>query len=427
MTCINRREFLRRNVLTSVGVGLGAGSCHFQGATVTPAKSADTEALIPIPIQVVIDDVGWWCGQDDSARQGPYRTGINRNHVPADYQAIVDLGRALGIRPQAAMILCEWDRENILQDVPTSTWQGKQWDNSKWIGPWLEKSAEIIRNNPMHFELTIHGLGHEYWTGGTFTRAEWADNSGIMRPRDQVKLHLDYFGKLMEQNHLGSFPKSFVPTAFRHGFGRTPGQDLSMAAILKQRGVNYINTPFRIMRNNEEVQYGVFGIDAGVMTVDRGSDQFSWDVFSAQPTGTAQGQTCGLHWPNMLHPDPERNSEVVGRWVTYLTPFNDRLDTLLASDSVAFQRQLAHQACTQLSITGNRIELDFTRTNTLPDRLAKREFTLKVKNPRQLQFSSRNIEIVSISVRERESFLHSLVLKRKSGKTKAQVHYKQQT
>lgn len=48
-----------------------------------------------MPLQVVIDDVGWWSGNDGSMRQEPYRTGINRNHVPADYKAIVDLGRAL--------------------------------------------------------------------------------------------------------------------------------------------------------------------------------------------------------------------------------------------------------------------------------------------------------------------------------------------
>ncbi len=66
--------------------------------------------IIPRPIQVVIDDVGWWSGEDGSEWQEPYRTGINRNHVVADYKAIVALGKALGIRPQAATILGEWDR-----------------------------------------------------------------------------------------------------------------------------------------------------------------------------------------------------------------------------------------------------------------------------------------------------------------------------
>ena len=130
---------------------------------------------IPMPLQVVIDDVGWWSGEDGSARQEPYRTGIHRRHVPADYRAIVELGRALGIRPQAATVLCEWDTENILRALPESTWMGAEWDNSRWIGPWLEEAADVIRQNEAHYELTIHGLGHEYWTDGRFTRAEWAD------------------------------------------------------------------------------------------------------------------------------------------------------------------------------------------------------------------------------------------------------------
>ena len=113
-----------------------------------------------MPIQVVIDDVGWWSGEDGSKKQEPYRTGINRNHVPADYRAIVELGKSLGIRPQAAMVLCEWDKENILRQLPTSTWMGEKWDNSKWVGPWMEEAAEIIRNNRELFR----NYNTRYWS-----------------------------------------------------------------------------------------------------------------------------------------------------------------------------------------------------------------------------------------------------------------------
>lgn len=187
-----------------------------------------------MPIQIVIDDVGWWSGEDGSTRQEPYRTGINRNHVPADYQAIVNLGKKLGVRPQAATILCEWDRQNILRNLPTSTWMREKWDNSKWVGPWLDEAAEIIRNNKNHYELTLHGVGHEYWEDEHFTRAEWADRSGQMRPLDQVELHLDYFARLLDQNQLGSFPTSFVPTAFLHGFGLTGDHQISYVLMLER-------------------------------------------------------------------------------------------------------------------------------------------------------------------------------------------------
>ena len=197
MQNMTRREFAKKSALICTGI---AGSKYIGAKEVFAVSGEKLSVTIPMPIQVVIDDVGWWSGEDGSKLQQPYRTGINRKHVPADYQAIADLGKKLGIRPQAATILSEWDRENILRDVPTSTWMREKWDNSKWVGPWLDEAADIIRNNRDHYELTLHGLGHEYWEDENFTRAEWADPSGQMRPLDQVEIHLDYFAKIMDQN-----------------------------------------------------------------------------------------------------------------------------------------------------------------------------------------------------------------------------------
>ncbi len=317
---MTRREFTTKSAL--VGVGLTATNflaCKGRSSV----RNYKLSATVPMPIQIVIDDVGWWSGEDGHERQQPYRTGIGRNHVPADYQAIVDLGVQLGVRPQAATILCEWDRENILREVPTITWMREKWDNSQWIGPWLDEAADIIRNNQDHYELTLHGVGHEYWQDENMTRAEWADSSGKMRPLDQVELHLDYFEKILNQNQLGTFPTSFVPTAFLHGFGLTGEHNISMAGVLKKRGMNYINTPFYNMYNAEGAQFGLFGVDSGVITVDRGEDLLGWDAFSEKPAGVLTGPTCGLHWPNLLHKDPSRNSEIVDAWVKLLQAYND--------------------------------------------------------------------------------------------------------
>ena len=238
MKKISRRNFIKNTSKLSSGLVILGTNTHFlSSCSIKNTSEKKLKIFIPMPIQVVIDDVGWWSGKDGSKKQEPYRTGINRNHVPNDYLAIAELGRELGIRPQAAIILCEWDKKNILRQLPTSTWMSEKWDNSKWVGQWLEETAEIIRNNKNHFELTVHGIGHEYWEGGNFTRAEWTDSKGQMRPQDQVELHLDYFEKLMNQHNLGSFPNSFVPTAFRHSFGPSEGRNISLAEILEKRGI----------------------------------------------------------------------------------------------------------------------------------------------------------------------------------------------
>lgn len=419
---ISRRKFIKKTTKITVGLTIGNSASKLLA---TPDKSVEKKEIvsIPMPIQVVIDDVGWWSGEDGNKRQEPYRTGINRNHVPADYQAIVDLGKALNIRPQAATILCEWDRENILKNLPTSTWMRENWDNSKWVGPWLDEAADIIRNNKNHYELTLHGVGHEYWNDENFTRAEWADRSGQMRPLDQVELHLDYFAKLMDQNQLGQFPTSFVPTAFLHGFGPTGNHEISMAGVLRKHGISYINTPFYNMYNAEGVQFGLFGVDAGVITVDRGEDLFDWDIFGGNPVGIISGPTCGLHWPNLLHENPERNQEIVDAWVKFLRPYNDKPETILAKDSSYFINQLIHNVKTKIQINETFIGIDFSETDKLKEQHISSQLTIKIVSGKKLTFKSNEIKISDSKMSsQQDRIIHTLELHRQSDKDTIKIN-----
>lgn len=314
------------------------------------------EACIPLAIQVVIDDVGWWCGADGHERGEPYRSGCVRDHVPADYAAIVELGQRLGMRPQAAMILCEWDRGNVLREVPSATWQGREWDNSQWVGPWLEEAAEIIVDGREHFELTIHGIGHEYWDEqGVPTRAEWHDREGRMRPRDEVLRHLEYYSRLLEMNALGPLPESFVPAAFLHRFGA--GEE-GMGAILARHGVKYMSTPYGGMFRDRETEAQWFGFDEGVLTVDRGRDLLNWHVTGGEPVGEIVGPVCGMHWPNLLHEDPARNSAVVDRWVALLEPYGRRWDRMLARNAAEGFSQCVYHTLGKVRVEGEVVKVD---------------------------------------------------------------------
>lgn len=409
MEDLSRRKFIKNSTKGLAAVGLGAA---LEGCNNNQQSEIKLAASIPLPIQVVIDDVGWWSGKDGSSYQEPYRTGINRDHVIADYKAIVDLGKALEIRPQAAMVLGEWDRQNILRKVPHCTWMGEKWDNSKWVGPWLEEAADLINSNKQYFEITMHGLGHEWWTNGKFTRAEWADDKGVMRPKAILEQHLDAYAEIMQQNNLGELPSSFVPNAFKHSFGITEGNDVSMAELIRTRGFTYINTPFESMFNNKAVQYRVFGVDSGIMTVDRGSDAYDWNVISTIPERTIIAPTCGLHWPNLLHEDPERNSEIVQGWVKLLSPFKDNPDTMLAKNSLVFQKQLVHHTVSKLEVKNNEIELDFSNVHEVGTVVPNNELTIKVSCDKEITFSSDTIRIVSVtSTKGSDRILYNLNLK----------------
>jgi hypothetical protein len=298
---------------------------------------------------------------------------------------------------------------------------GEKWDNSKWVGPWLEEAADIINRNKKNLEITLHGVGHEYWVDGKFSRAEWASKDGTMRSKDQVERHLDFYQEILKQNNLGEFPSSFVPTAFCHAFGKTVGSNISIAELLKKRGIKYVNTPFSSMANAGSVSNRYFGFDSGLITVDRGEDLLDWNMIGVQPKGVITGPVCGMHWPNLLNADPKRNSESVNEWVKLLKPYNESAETMLATDSEQFRVQLAHFGCTAVKTEENAIEFDFVNTDSLPVSYFEDEFFIKVKSASRLTFQSNDMKILTESSFSDNSYSYQLKLKRLSAAKKGGI------
>jgi hypothetical protein len=374
------------------------------------------QAWIPAPIQIVIDDVGWRRGVDGHERGEPFRTGMGRNHGPADYEAVVSLGRQLGMRPQAAMALCEWDRDNILRDLPTATWLGSDWDNSACVGPWMDEAAAVIREGAAHFELTLHAVGHEYWETRRMTRAEWFDPQNRMRPREQVLRHLEAYMRLLDRNDL-PLPESFVPAAFQYGFG-DPQE--GFACILREHGIRHISTPFAQMRRAREPEAAFFGVECGLVTVDRGTEAPFWSAKACRPDYEVDGPIVGLHWPNLLHPDPDRNEEVVARWVEFLRPYDARCDRMLAPDTRRCWTQLVYCAGAEVSRDGGGIILDFGSLCDLDAALLGDEFTLKIALPSGRTVASSELEVVR-TLREPASGLLRATFRRRRGLRRARL------
>lgn len=342
------------------------------------------KGAIPLPLQIVIDDVGWWSGEDGSARHEPYRTGIGRHHVAADYEALAALGQGLGMRPMVAFVAAEWDREDLLRELPSSTWMGERWDNRQWVGPWLEESADILRRHRDHLELALHGLAHEYWHDGRLERTEFHDRDGNLRRRDEVVRHLEYFGRLLEQNGLGPFPVSFVPPASNHSFGLG---EVGMQAVLRDFGVRFVTTRFASCRRAAPFQNPWIASECGVALVERASLAAGWQDLDPRPNFAFDQPTCALHWPNILHPDPRRNLEVVGRWVEHLRPFGQRLDGMLAADTKSGWTQTAYYSLADVTEAAGGFEIDVAAVQAVSTPAFDLAFTFKVEAPPAVRWS----------------------------------------
>ncbi len=374
---------------------------------------------IPLPLLMVIDDVGWWSGEDGHSRGEPYRTGVGRAHVPSDYSALVSLGRRLGMRIQAAMALCEWDRDDSLRTVPTATWMGASWRNDRWRGPWLDEAAAILASGRDAVEITLHGVGHEYWTDGILSRAEWYDGEGRMRPPDQVRAHLDAFARLLAQNGLGGFPRSYVPAAFRHAFDPEGG---GLSAILSEYGVRYLSTPFASMVGAARTPERALGVENGLLTLDRGVFPMNWRTLDGRPSGNAAGPILGLHWPNVLHEDPARNEEVVERWAAFVRPYARRPDRVLARDTAECWTQAAFHYGTEVRCGLWDAGLDFRRLDRLSAPGLGDTFAMRVEGAAGLRMLSPDLETLCDEPAE-DGAARLLRVRRKPGVVRARLAF----
>lgn len=301
-------------------------------------KYAGAVISVPMPIFLVIEDVGWWQGVDGSMRNEPFRNRFGRCHTLADYQTLARLAQRLSMRIVLGMVMGEWDRTNYLKGVPGATWMGKSWDNRVNQGPWLEETAQYLRDHSDLLEIALHGICHEFWQNGQMQRSEFHDQDGRMRPWSVIQRHIEAFANLLEQNGLHDFPRLFIPPALNHSFGN---KENSIQALLHSFGIDYVTTRFdRAYQYSVPIQQKITW-EGEVCLLERGISPVKWDAVASAPVWHGMNPILPLHWGNLLHPQPEKNNEIVDRWADMLLAKSAGLDCFLAEDLAACWRQAA--------------------------------------------------------------------------------------
>ncbi len=315
----------------------------------------NVEVFLPLPIFPIIEDVGWWRGEDGSAFQQPYRNAFPRRHCLADYQALVRLASRLGVRIGLGMVLCEWDRNNSLKDIPGATWMGRHWNNHINQGPWLDETADYLLHNQDSLELGLHALCHEFWNEGKMERSEFHDRHGFMRSSQVIKSHLNAFGSILEHNGFSEFPRLFFPPALNHSFGN--GQE-SIQALLCNYGIRYVITRFSRARRFAPAHHEKITWECGVGLLERGLSPVPWNMSACPPSWDFSGPILPLHWGNLLHPNPEQNTDIIDGWAEMLLAGTAGPEFILAENYDICWRQAAISYFGRLSLDAGAIVVD---------------------------------------------------------------------
>lgn len=323
----------------------------------TPNTTIDT-AQIPPALLVVIEDVGWWSGYDGSSNNEPYRTGLGRMHTPADYIAIIRLARTLNTQIIAGMVLCEWDRKDLLRKLPTATWMGAQWQSPMKHSPFLDQAAAILNQNPDRVEISLHGVGHEFWENGQMSRSEFHTTWGDMRHRDEITKHMTMFGALLESSGIKApFPRIFIPPALKHSFGQS---DSGFQHILSDFGIEYVLTIFDKAKQHAPPKYPNITAECGVTLIERGPAPIPWNTVAPKPDFSFNHPVLPLHWANILHTRPELNNEVVDAWARYIQHGADLHGYLVLPDVTSIITQIIYHMLTRIESDPDGLVLDIS-------------------------------------------------------------------
>jgi hypothetical protein len=340
--------------------------------TGTMAQKQEPELIFPAPFAFAIDDMGWIKGNNEGYGEhiGPYRGGVDKKFDVNDYKAIVEVGKAVGVRIQGVFILSEMDRLDILDDYPTTTWKRDQWDNSENIGDEQLEIMDYVQDQAAYLEFGLHGVGHEYWPeDGVRKRAEWYNTEDNHPwPEDTLRKHLEAFERIMGQYGLSeanghSFPEAFVPCAY--SFYWNPEGDYSLGKLLNERGVKYANTLFHYVSElNPPQGPNAGGIDHGVLTVNRINYGNPWYELSSLPTVPVAEQESDIietHFPNWLAQDDFLQQQVTRDYIEYYNMVQQQENRYVAKNTEQFSSQWLYKKYSEISREKpGRYEIDNT-------------------------------------------------------------------
>lgn len=317
------------------------------------------KVIFPRAFAFAIDDMGWNNGSNlgENGGQGPYRAGVNKHMDINDYKAVVNVGKAIGVRVQGLFVLCEMDRTNICAKYPTTTMYGSDWDNSKNVCKEQIEIMEYIRENAAYLEFGFHGVGHEFWPEkGKKVRAEWYDIiNNKPWPEAELRGHIECFKNIMAQYGLTSengqsFPKSFVPCAYSYYWN--PNGDYSLGKLLNENGVKYANTLFSWVEElNPPKGDNAGGFDHGVHVINRVNYGNEWYHLSALPTVALNEQMSDIietHWPNWLAQDSFLQPTVTQNFINYYKMVQQAPDRYVAKNTEQLHSQWLYNNYTKV-------------------------------------------------------------------------------
>jgi cysteinyl-tRNA synthetase len=330
---------------------------------------------IPYAIGQAVDDMGWrdWDNRRKNVRN--YQVLLKEKASLADYQTVVDVGKAAGTRLTTVWIMQDLDKHNICAraryNTPVAqydmTSDGTGWRNH--LTPDQHGIMGVVKGNAAFMEFGMHGVSHEHFRHGVEQRAEYAhiDESKPGRAKTwgwaDMNLKAQCFRQLIRQYFSKrelNMPVAEVPPAHAYYYSKTDPH--TTGALLHKYGVKYVNGGINVATN---VRDGYF-IDHGVIFINRayGTDwdwvgstpwEGYWNDFDAPYYPSDKYGWVEAHFPNLWG--------AKAKWVKYLLGINDSQNRYLPKNSAQCSWQYLYHKFGTITESGGTYTIDLTRVD----------------------------------------------------------------
>jgi hypothetical protein len=343
---------------------IGGGNIYEVDGVFKKNENAEPIALIPMPLQIVVDDVGWFNGEDDRKDGGPSRTAMPRRHVAEDIKALNLLGESLGMKINCALVVGEWDPDNRLREIPHLSKYGEEWDNASYLD--REEMARVVSaiNESPYVELALHGLLHGYYMDGTDSH----DTSDfyyrknrelIMVNEEEIRRRIEKFKEILDFYGVKKELISYVPPSFAVRWGE-------LSQVMADYGFKYSSTIFRTMVCDGEKPVTA-GVENGIVTVDRINNLIPWNEHESEFDNLPLvNGVFGAHLPNFLHLDVSRSAEVVERAVKYFKRCAEQYGTVMSRGIEFCAVQSVYNRFAKADVRNGEITFDLSEVERTP-------------------------------------------------------------
>lgn len=325
------------------------------------------DIIIPFALQIVCDDVGWFCGKNSLADGGPARTGISRDHEKEDLLVFDELGRRLNMKIVCGLPLGEWDKNNRLRNMPHATDNEKGWDRASQLDYKKARDFFSVLNGSEYIDIAFHGLMHGYWVDG--------ENYGNPRefysydlPKGATERRVDYPCVPVSADYVDSHLAAWFDIYKSWGFSKSVTTFISPAGLHRddQKALFYAeklkNYGFLYWKNGQDGFTGDTRVFGDLIFLSGDSELLDWDVIDADigalPDAPATRSVFAAHWPNFLRTDYKESSEYISLWEKYFLRQAERFGFMLSRDMAFSCTQAQYRAHTALSFDGNTLTAD---------------------------------------------------------------------